>query len=145
MSLYKTHQKPPILTSNYICSQRVIKRAINLETFFSEKITFKASKKDSFKRNQFSIKNIKLTGNLLKSFVKLKKIEKKFWIEGTQTASEKGKTQWQICQYVYVKMFPALIFFLLLLDFHLHMYLLHALYPRFSDFTPYLLIIQEDS
>ena len=78
MSLYKTHQKPPILTSNYICSQRVIKRAINLETFFSEKITFKASKKDSFKRNQFSIKNIKLTGNLLKSFVKLKKIEKKF-------------------------------------------------------------------
>ena len=100
MSLYKTHQKPPILTSNYICSQRVIKRAINLETFFSEKITFKASKKDSFKRNQFSIKNIKLTGNLLKSFVKLKKIEKKFWIEGTQTASEKGKTQWQICQYV---------------------------------------------
>ena len=45
MSLYKTHQKPPILTSNYICSQRVIKRAINLETFFSEKITFKAKKK----------------------------------------------------------------------------------------------------
>ena len=78
MSLYKTHQKPPILTSNYICSQRVIKRAINLETFFSEKITFKARKKDAFKRNQFSIKNIKLTGNLLKSFVKLKKIEKKF-------------------------------------------------------------------
>ena len=45
MSLYKTHQKPPILTSNYICSQRVIKRAINLETFFSEKITFEARKK----------------------------------------------------------------------------------------------------
>ena len=51
---------------------------INLETFFSEKITFKAREKDVFKRNQFSIKNIKLTGNLLKSFVKLKEIEKKF-------------------------------------------------------------------
>ena len=83
MSLYKAHQKPPILTSNYllskyVCSQRAIKRAINLETFFSEKITFKAREKDVFKRNQFSIKNIKLTGNLLKSFVKLKEIEKKF-------------------------------------------------------------------
>ena len=57
---------------------RAIKRAINLETFFSEKITFKAREKDVFKGNQFSIKNIKLTGNLLKSFVKLKEIEKKF-------------------------------------------------------------------
>ena len=128
MSLYKTHQKPPILTSNYllskyVCSQRAIKRAINLETFFSEKITFKAREKDVFKRNQFSIKNIKLTGNPLKSFVKLKEIEKKFWIEGTRTASEKGKTQWQICQYVCVKMFfPALIFFFIFL---LHFHLLH--------------------
>ena len=85
MSLYKTHQKPPILTSNYLLSISMYAAkgqskgpVINLETFFSEKITFKAREKDVFKRNQFSIKNIKLTGNLLKSFVKLKEIEKKF-------------------------------------------------------------------
>ena len=134
MSLYKAHQKPPILTSNYllskyVCSQRAIKRAINLETFFSEKITFKAREKDVFKRNQFSIKNIKLTGNLLKSFVKLKEIEKKFWIEGTRTASEKGKTQWQICQYVSMCLDDFSSFDFFLLFFHsIHTYYIQYIF-----------------
>ena len=110
MSLYKTHQKPPILTSNYICSQRAIKRAINLETFFSEKITFKARKKDAFKRNQFSIKNIKLTGNLLKSFVKLKEIEEKVLNRRNSNCIRKRQNAVTNLS-VFVKMFPALLLF----------------------------------